>query len=52
MDKLQQMVYLLVQPHAVHMLKYYKEKYDIKPEEYPNAYLPINVVYPFHYFMD
>ncbi len=25
--------------HAVHMLGYYKEKYDILPSDFPNAYL-------------
>jgi perosamine synthetase len=25
--------------HAVHMLSYYREKYGIKPQDYPNAYL-------------
>jgi len=25
--------------HAVHMLEYYKKKYDIKPEHYKNAYI-------------
>ncbi len=24
--------------HAVHMLTYYSEKYDLKPEDFPNAY--------------
>lgn len=24
--------------HAVHMLRYYKNKYDIKPEDFPNAW--------------
>jgi dTDP-4-amino-4,6-dideoxygalactose transaminase len=24
--------------HAVHMLTYYKEKYDLSPDDYPNAY--------------
>ena len=24
--------------HAVHMLSFYREKYDLKPEDYPNAY--------------
>lgn len=39
MDKLQQNgISTRPATHAVHMLKYYKEKYDIKPEEYPNAY--------------
>ncbi len=25
--------------HAVHMLKYYRTKYGLKPEEYPNAWI-------------
>ena len=25
--------------HAVHMLTYYREKYELKPEDFPNAYL-------------
>ena len=25
--------------HAVHMLKYYREKYHIDPLDYPNAYI-------------
>ena len=25
--------------HAVHMLSFYKHKYDIKPEDFPNAYI-------------
>lgn len=25
--------------HAVHMLSFYKNKYDIKPEDFPNAYI-------------
>jgi len=25
--------------HAVHMLSFYKEKYNLKPEDFPNAYL-------------
>ncbi len=25
--------------HAVHMLQYYREKYEIQPEDYPNAYI-------------
>ena len=24
--------------HAVHMLSFYKEKYDLMPEDFPNAY--------------
>lgn len=25
--------------HAVHMLSYYRDKYDLKPEDFPNAYI-------------
>ena len=25
--------------HAVHMLQYYREKYQLKPEDFPNAYI-------------
>ena len=25
--------------HAVHMLEYYKNKYSLKPEDYPNAFI-------------
>jgi len=25
--------------HAVHMLSFYKNKYSIKPEDFPNAYI-------------
>ena len=25
--------------HAVHMLKYYREKYQIEPHDFPNAYI-------------
>ena len=25
--------------HAVHVLGYYREKYGLKPEDFPNAYL-------------
>jgi Predicted pyridoxal phosphate-dependent enzyme apparently involved in regulation of cell wall biogenesis len=25
--------------HAVHMLSFYKEKYQLKPEDFPNAYM-------------
>ena len=25
--------------HALHMLTYYREKYDLKPEDYPSAYI-------------
>ena len=25
--------------HAVHMLKYYKEKYNLSPMNYPNAFI-------------
>ena len=25
--------------HAVHMLKYYIDKYEIQPSEFPNAYI-------------
>jgi perosamine synthetase len=25
--------------HAVHMLQYYREKYEVRPEDFPNAYI-------------
>ena len=25
--------------HAVHMLEYYRNKYSLKPEDYPNAFI-------------
>ena len=25
--------------HAVHMLQYYREKYQLQPEDFPNAYI-------------
>jgi len=25
--------------HAVHMLQYYREKYEVIPEDFPNAYI-------------
>jgi dTDP-4-amino-4,6-dideoxygalactose transaminase len=39
MDRLQQ-VGISTRPatHAVHMLTYYKDKYHLKPEDFPNAY--------------
>lgn len=39
MDRLQQ-VGISTRPatHAVHMLTFYREKYGLKPEDYPNAY--------------
>jgi dTDP-4-amino-4,6-dideoxygalactose transaminase len=39
MDRLQQ-VGISTRPatHAVHMLTYYKDKYQLKPEDFPNAY--------------
>lgn len=39
MDQLQQ-VGISTRPatHAVHMLSFYREKYGLKPEDFPNAY--------------
>ena len=39
MDRLQQ-VGISTRPatHAVHMLTFYREKYGLKPEDFPNAY--------------
>ena len=38
MDKLQQMgISTRPATHAVHMLSFYREKYDLQPQDYPNA---------------
>ena len=40
MDKLQESgVSTRPATHAVHMLKYYREKYNLVPEDFPNAYI-------------
>jgi len=36
--------------HAVHMLKYYKEKYGLKPKDFPNAYIANNCSISFPLF--
>jgi perosamine synthetase len=39
MDKLQK-AGISTRPatHAVHMLKFYREKYELNPQDFPNAY--------------
>jgi len=40
MDKLQKMgISTRPATHAVHMLSFYREKYGLKPQDYPNAYI-------------
>jgi perosamine synthetase len=40
MDKLQKSgISTRPATHAVHMLKFYREKYNLKPEDFPNAYI-------------
>ena len=36
--------------HAVHMLQYYKEKYKLKPEDFPNAFIANNCSISFPLF--
>ena len=36
--------------HAVHMLKYYKNKYKIEPEDFPNSYIANEVSISFPLF--
>ena len=38
--------------HAVHMLNFYKEKYNLIPGDFPLHSRQINVVYPYHFFME
>ncbi|MAZ07914.1 MAG: aminotransferase DegT [Rickettsiales bacterium] len=36
--------------HAVHMLQYYKEKYELEPEDFPNAFIANNCSISFPLF--
>ena len=36
--------------HAVHMLQYYREKYKLNPEDFPNAFIANNCSISFPLF--